>query len=31
MFFGHGVPAIAQLIEQLPGAKARDSFKPRSS
>ena len=31
LFFGFGVPAVAQLIEQLPGAKACEGFQPRYS
>ena len=31
LFFGFGVPAVAQLIEQLPGAKACEGFQPRFS
>lgn len=29
LFFGFGCPAVAQLIEQLPGAKACEGFRPR--
>ena len=31
LFFGFGCPAVAQMIEQLPGAKACEGFKPRYS
>lgn len=31
IFFGFGAPAIAQLIEQLPGTKSCEGFKPRYS
>ena len=31
LFFGFGCPAVAQLIEQLPGAKACEGFRPRYS
>ena len=31
IFFGFGAPAVAQLIEQLPGAKGCEGFRPRYS
>ena len=31
LFFGFGCPAVAQLIEQLPGTKQCEGFKPRYS
>jgi len=31
LFFGLAVPAVAQLLEQLPGAKACEGFQPRYS
>ncbi len=31
LFFGYAVPAVAQLLEQLPGARDCEGFRPRYS